>query len=106
MIRVHEAPIVGSWYWDIEHSLQFEIVASDVGTEDGHSGTIEIQYFDGEVEELDLDEWYNMQVVSISAPKDWTGPYEVDKDEFSDLTDDEPHHHPLDKNSNPLDSLE
>lgn len=105
MLKAHEAPVVGAWYWDVEHSLQFEIVAYDNGPHGEGTQTIEIQYFDGEVDELDLDTWYSMQVVSIGAPKDWTGPYEVEKDEYSDLTDGEAQHPVSDWNS-PLDTLE
>jgi hypothetical protein len=99
MLRTHELPVVGSWYWDVDHSLQFEIVASD------SDGAIEIQYFEGELEELDTETWFSMNVVSISAPNDWSGPYEIDKDEFTDFTDD----HAQDPNSdlaNPIDSLD
>lgn len=105
MLRKHEAPVVGAWYWDVEQSLQFEIVAYDTDGDGKGSSTIEIQYFDGEVEELDMDTWVSMNVVSISAPKDWTGPYEVEKDEFSDLTDGEVQHPASDWN-NPLDSVD
>lgn len=100
MLHRHEPPVVGSWYWDTEHSLQFEIVASDQET-----GEIEIQYFEGELEELDIDTWFSMHVVSISPPKDWSGPYEIDKDEFSDLTDDKAQH-PSSDWENPLDTLD
>lgn len=94
MLRVHELPVVGSWYWDLEHSERFEIVASD------NHGAIEIQYFDGGIEEIDLDIWYNMRVVSIAPPKDWSGPYELDKDDYHELKGDVQHpedgHNPLD----------
>ncbi len=90
MIHAHEYPVIGLWYWDIEHTEQFEIVA-----EDGES--IEIQYFSGEIEELDMGTWFSMRVVSIAAPKDWSGPFEVDKDAFSDLESEIKHPlHPLD----------
>lgn len=78
MIRAHEYPVIGLWYLDIEHTEQFEIVAEE-------EDSIEIQYFSGEIEELDMATWFSMRVVSIAAPKDWSGPFEVDKDAFSDL---------------------
>lgn len=105
MLRAHERPVVGAWYWDIEHSIQFEIVAIESNRDGKSSVSIEIQYFDGELEELDLDTWYGMHVVSISAPKDWTGPYEVEKDEYSDLTDGEVQH-PKEDWNNPLDNID
>jgi hypothetical protein len=49
---------------------------------------VEIQYFDGEVEELDLDSWYEMALEPIEPPEDWSGPFdEIDPDElgYSDV---------------------
>lgn len=94
----HELPAVGTWYWDIDHSVQFEIVATEESL-----GGIEIQYFDGELEEIDSSTWFSMRVVSIAAPKDWSGPFEVDKDQFPELSDDV---HPSTPWINPLDNLD
>ena len=44
-------PTIGNWY-RIQGSESFEVVAFD---ED--DGTIELQYFDGTVEEMDLEDW-------------------------------------------------
>lgn len=62
-------PIVGNWYRDLERDERFEVVAVD---ED--EGVVEVQYFEGEVEELDVDTWYEMDLEVIEAPEDWTGP--------------------------------
>ena len=64
-------PIIGNWYRNQETGNDFEVVALD---EDAQ--TIEIQYFDGEVEELDLDAWYELAIESIEAPEDWSGPFD------------------------------
>lgn len=79
MIRPNEYPVVGSWYWDIDHASQFEVVAQDEA-----QGTVEIQYFSGEIEDLDIDTWFAMHVVSIAPPKDWSGPFELDNSQFPD----------------------
>ena len=71
-------PIVGNWYEHLDKGQKFEVVAVD---ED--RGTIEIQHFDGDVEELDFESWYGMEVAPIEAPEDWTGP--VDDVEQDDL---------------------
>ncbi len=88
MIRAHEYPVVGLWYWDIEHQEQFEIVARD-----DKFGSIEIQFFSGDIQEVDLDTWYEMRVVSIAAPKDWSGPFDIEKDEFTEFSNEtsDPH---------------
>lgn len=87
-------PIIGNWYRNQETGNDFEVVALD---EDAQ--TIEIQYFDGEVEELDLDAWYEQPIEAIEAPEDWSGPfdeleaddlgYEDDEDADADGGEDE-----------------
>ncbi|MDG4596806.1 MAG: hypothetical protein P9F75_14165 [Candidatus Contendobacter sp.] len=71
-------PIIGNWYRNQETGNDFEVVALD---EDAQ--TIEIQYFDGELEELDLDTWYELAIDAIEAPEDWSGPFdEMDMDDL------------------------
>jgi hypothetical protein len=86
MIKPHEYPVIGTWYRDLEHKDKFEIVAIDEKNQ-----AIEIQYFSGDIEEIDYDEWFSMKIGAIPAPQDWSGPFEVEKDEFSDLSDEPPH---------------
>lgn len=70
-------PVIGDWYKDIG-GRTFEVVALD-------DSTIEIQYFDGDVEEVDRDVWFDMELISIPEPEDWSGPYDnVVKDDFGD----------------------
>ena len=64
-------PIIGSWYRNQETGNDFEVVALD---EDAQ--TIEIQYFDGEIEELDLDAWYELAIEAIETPEDRAGPFD------------------------------
>lgn len=69
-------PGVGNWYHRLDTDAQFQVVAMD---ED--EGLIEIQYFEGDVEELDLDTWQELDIELAEAPEDWTGPmdrYEAD----------------------------
>jgi hypothetical protein len=69
-------PIIGDWYRGPGGEL-FEVVAIDDGDR-----TIEIQYFDGTLEEYDQDTW-NAQVVSqADPPEDWTGPVDVDQEDY------------------------
>ena len=64
------SPAVGNWYKTPEDP-SFEVVALD---ED--EGTIEIQYFEGEVDELSFDDWESMEIVAIAPPEDWSGPFD------------------------------
>ena len=50
---------------------------------DDAASTIEIQYFDGDVEEIDLDDWFGLDIERIEPPEDWTGPMnDVESDDL------------------------
>lgn len=72
-------PEVGRWY-RTSSGTTFEVVAVD---ED--DGTIEVQYFDGTVEELDLEDWEpqraNNEIEEAEAPEDWSGSVDVEGDD-------------------------
>ena len=70
-------PAVGHWYQNLDQS-KFEVIGLD---ED--EGVIEIQYFDGELDELEFEVWPQMGLESISPPEDWTGA--IDGSEPDDL---------------------
>ncbi len=73
-------PVIGQWYQDAEQR-QFEVVALD-------GDSIEIQYFDGDVAELDGETWSLMGVIPVAEPGDATGPYdELDMGELGFETD-------------------
>ena len=73
-------PIVGNWYKNLEAGTVFEVVALD---EDG--GTVELQYYEGEVEELDIDAWYELVLEPAEPPEDWSAPYDdLDRDDIGD----------------------
>lgn len=72
-------PIVDNWYRYPDKGQAFRVVAADE-----KAGWVEIQYFDGNVEELDLDSWYRLELQPIEAPENWSGPLDVV--ELDDLT--------------------
>jgi hypothetical protein len=83
-------PVLGDWYKDSESQI-FEIVALDQDER-----TIEIQYFDGAVEELDYDVWYEKEIEPCAEPEDWSGPFDdLEKDDFGDT---DSVYHPTDLN--------
>ncbi|MBI3561416.1 MAG: hypothetical protein HY080_06830 [Gammaproteobacteria bacterium] len=69
-------PVVGSWYLNSDSDTTFEVVAMD---ED--EGTVEIQLYEGEVEEIDIDDWYEMNLEQAAEPDDWTGAYDDTDDD-------------------------
>lgn len=75
-------PIVGQWYQRRDKGEMFRVVAADSGT-----GCTEIQYFDGDVEELETDAWREMDLEPAEAPEDWTGPFDDIETDDLDLTE-------------------
>lgn len=73
-------PGVGNWY-RLDGDL-FEVVAVD-----DDDATIEIQYFDGTVEEMDLEDWNahceDRAVEQADPPEDWSGAVDVEPEEGS-----------------------
>lgn len=74
-------PVVGNWYRQ-DNGETFEVVAVDAA-----DATVEIQYFDGTIEELDFETWEQMQIEESEPPEDWTGSVDVDDEEFDELQD-------------------
>src|SRR5215475_12330417 len=81
-------PGIGDWY-RLNGGELFEVVAVD-----DDDGTIEIQYFDGTVEEMDVEDWDAQwddgALEAAEAPEDWTGSVDVeggDDDRGSDPGD-------------------
>jgi hypothetical protein len=73
-------PIVGQWYRGATNEL-FEVVAIDEQDQ-----TIEIQYFDGTVTEMEFDAW-NEQLLDeliegADAPEDWSGAVDVEAEDL------------------------
>ena len=73
-------PSIGDWYRQKEGGALFEVVARD-----DDDGTIEIQYFDGTVEEMDIEDWESQwddgALESAEPPEDWSGSVDVESEE-------------------------
>ncbi len=79
-MKNHPVPEIGKWYLDNADHQLFEIVA--IEEEDD---TIEIQYFDGAIEELDNELWAEMELTSAAPPEDWSGPFDdLEADDMPD----------------------
>lgn len=72
-------PLVGNWYQHVDKGLDFEVVAVDY-----ESALVEIQYLDGTVDEISLEEWYELVLEPAEPPEDWTAPLDVIDDEAAD----------------------
>jgi hypothetical protein len=69
-------PRIGDWYRSNGGEL-FEVVAVD-----DDDGTIDIQYFDGTVEEMDREDWEAQSeeglIEAAEPPEDWSGSVDVE----------------------------
>ena len=71
-------PIVDNWYKHLDKPYRFKVIAVD---ED--NAIVEIQKFDGSVEEIDIDDWFEMDITSSEAPQDW----DVSASDYSTIED-------------------
>jgi len=76
-------PIPEQWYHNIDEEVLFEVVAVE-------NDVIQIQYHDGETEEIDVEAWEELELEPIENPQDWVGGYEdMDSDDFINGEDDD-----------------
>ena len=72
-------PGIGEWY-RLSSGELLEVVAFDSA-----DGTIEVQYFDGTVEEIDLEDWRSQRASGAieegEAPEDWSGSVDVEPED-------------------------
>ena len=61
-------PTVGQWYEDLENEETFQVLKVDEDKE-----TVEIQHLDGDVEELDVDGWAELDLELTEEPEGWSG---------------------------------
>jgi len=71
-------PRIGQWYRRLDKGEIFQVTARDEG-----SRSIEIQAFDGELDEIDEESWTALPLELAEPPEDWTGP--IDDIEVDDL---------------------
>ncbi len=64
-------PTVGGWYKNMVTGETFEVVAL---ADDGQN--IEIQFFEGEVAELESEIWDELVLSPLPPPEDFSGPYD------------------------------
>lgn len=65
-------PIVTTWYKHLDKGQTFQVVAIDDSEK-----LIEIQYVDGDIEEIDIDDWCLMELERIESPEDISGALDV-----------------------------
>jgi hypothetical protein len=65
-------PIVDQWYAHLDKGQRFYVVAID---EVGNA--VELQHFDGDLEELSLEEWRELDIELSEEPENWAGALDI-----------------------------
>ena len=74
-------PVIGQWFRRPNGTL-FEVVAID---EDDM--TVEIQLFDGTIDEIDIERWPELLLTEVAAPEDWSGSVDMDPEDYTGSKD-------------------
>lgn len=77
-------PVKGQWYENVEEEDSFRVLSVDEDAE-----LVEIEYLDGDIEELDLDAWHEMDLERIEEPEGWAGNADDDDEDDEDEEDEE-----------------
>ena len=76
-------PVQGQWYEDLEENEVFRVLSVDPDEE-----IIEVQYENGDIEEIDLDTWHELDLERAEEPEGWASD-DDDEDEEEDEDEDE-----------------
>jgi hypothetical protein len=76
-------PVVGQWYENIDENDSFRVLSVDEDAE-----LIEIEYLDGDIEEIDVDTWAEFDLEKIEQPEGWSGA-DITEDDDEDEDDDD-----------------
>jgi hypothetical protein len=77
-------PVKGQWYENVEEDETFRVLTVDEDSE-----LVEIEYLDGDIEELDLDTWHEMDLERIAEPEGWAAEDEDEDEDEEDLDDED-----------------
>lgn len=88
-------PRVGEWYQSPDGDT-FEVVASDA-----EGQTVEVQFFDGTIEEYDFETWSELGLRPAQPQEDWSGSMDLPHEDYG-VDPDQPTRH----SRNPLDDID
>jgi hypothetical protein len=77
-------PVPSQWYENVEEEESFRVLSVDEDSE-----LIEIEYLDGDIEEIDLETWHEMDLERIEEPEGWSESDDEDADEDEEDDEDE-----------------
>jgi hypothetical protein len=77
-------PVQGKWYEDLEENEIFKVLSVDPDQE-----LVEVQYENGDIEEIDLDTWHELDLELSQEPEGWAADDEKEEEEEEDEDEDE-----------------
>jgi hypothetical protein len=77
-------PVPGQWYESLEDEETFQVLSIDEDSE-----LIELQYEDGDVEEIDYETWQELDLDLTEEPEGWSGSDDDDGDDEEEEDDDD-----------------
>jgi hypothetical protein len=77
-------PVQGQWYEDLEENEIFKVLSVDPDEE-----IVEIQYENGDIEELDLDTWHELDLERAQEPEGWASDDEDEEEEEDEDVDED-----------------
>jgi hypothetical protein len=77
-------PTAGQWYENIDENESFRVLSVDEDAE-----LVELEYLDGDIEEIDLETWHELDLDKIDEPEGWAGSSEEEEEEEEEEKDDD-----------------
>ena len=77
-------PVQGKWYEDLEENEVFKVLSVDPDQE-----LVEVQYENGDIEEIDLDTWHELDLELAQEPEGWAADDDKEEEEEEDEDEDE-----------------
>ena len=77
-------PVKGQWYENLEEDDSFRVLSVDPDAE-----LVELEYLDGDIEEIDLDTWHEMDLERIAEPEGWAAEDDEEEDEEDEDEDED-----------------
>ena len=77
-------PVPSQWYENLEEEESFRVLSVDEDSE-----LVEIEYLDGDIEEIDLEAWHEMDLEKIAEPEGWSESDDEDTDEDEEWDEEE-----------------
>jgi hypothetical protein len=77
-------PVPGQWYENLEEEEPFRVLTMDEDSE-----LVEIEYLDGDIEEIDLETWHEMDLELTTEPEGWAASQGEEEEEDDDDWDED-----------------